>query len=251
MEGENTQFAAAPGKALTAKLSKILAQIEYVPKNGWNDFHKYKYATESDVADHVRKLLSAEKLFVYADTYKAEDMDAIRGIVRVYTRFTFSDSESGEAWTVTSIGDAQDLGSKGRGDKGIYKAITGAAKYFQMKNFMIPTGDDPERDDIEKKQAPQNNRADNRRPPASTNPPVARNNTSTTATMKTKSNLVSVISDAQVTRLHTIKTNAGWTDRNMKAYLTKLGLDQSTKNIPKDKYEDICTYVGSHTVMAK
>ena len=32
------------------------------------------------------------------------------------------------------------------GDKGVYKAITGAVKYIFMKNFLIPTGDDPEKD---------------------------------------------------------------------------------------------------------
>ena len=32
------------------------------------------------------------------------------------------------------------------GDKGLYKAITGANKYFLFKLFQIETGDDPERD---------------------------------------------------------------------------------------------------------
>ena len=31
-------------------------------------------------------------------------------------------------------------------DKGLYKAYTGAVKYFLMKTFLIPTGDDPEAD---------------------------------------------------------------------------------------------------------
>jgi hypothetical protein len=33
------------------------------------------------------------------------------------------------------------------GDKGLYKAITGGIKYVLNTNFLIPTGDDPEKDD--------------------------------------------------------------------------------------------------------
>lgn len=33
------------------------------------------------------------------------------------------------------------------GDKAIYKAITGAIKYFGSENFLVSTGDDPERED--------------------------------------------------------------------------------------------------------
>jgi hypothetical protein len=45
------------------------------------------------------------------------------------------------------IGEGQDAG-----DKGPYKAMTGAQKYALMKTFMIPTGDDPEADeDVDKR----------------------------------------------------------------------------------------------------
>jgi hypothetical protein len=33
-----------------------------------------------------------------------------------------------------------------RVDKGVYKALTGSEKYFLMKAFLIPTGDDPEKE---------------------------------------------------------------------------------------------------------
>src|SRR5574340_328981 len=42
------------------------------------------------------------------------------------------------------IGEGQD-----RGDKATYKAMTGATKYALLKLFLIPTGDDPEKDEDE------------------------------------------------------------------------------------------------------
>jgi hypothetical protein len=40
------------------------------------------------------------------------------------------------------VGEGQDAG-----DKAVYKAMTGALKYCLLKTFLIPTGDDPERDE--------------------------------------------------------------------------------------------------------
>jgi hypothetical protein len=44
------------------------------------------------------------------------------------------------------MGYAEDTG----GDKAIYKAMTGATKYFYMKVFGVATGDDPENEKAEK-----------------------------------------------------------------------------------------------------
>ena len=56
--------------------------------------------------------------------------------------YKFVDIESGE-----SIGDFACGQGADKGDKGVYKAITGAIKYVYMKTFNIPTGDDPEKND--------------------------------------------------------------------------------------------------------
>ncbi len=54
---------------------------------------------------------------------------------------------SGETWPTPLVaqGCGNDKNSKGGvGDKGCYKAITGANKYMLFKLFQIETGDDPE-----------------------------------------------------------------------------------------------------------
>jgi ribosomal protein L37AE/L43A len=56
--------------------------------------------------------------------------------------FTFLDGDSGQELTRPWAGAGTD-----KEDKGLYKAMTGGEKYFLLKTFLMPTGDDPEKDD--------------------------------------------------------------------------------------------------------
>ena len=40
---------------LVSKLAEVMKQVKYIQKTGYNSFHKYKYATESDVTEAVRE----------------------------------------------------------------------------------------------------------------------------------------------------------------------------------------------------
>jgi hypothetical protein len=131
------------GSNLASKLAKILGAVGWIPKLGWNDFHKYHYTREQDIVEAVRHLLSEAGVFVFTSIESIErrerGKDAI--ITTVKVKHTFVDGDSGETFPVFSAGDGED-----KGDKGIYKAFTGAMKYFLLKSFLMPTGDDPERD---------------------------------------------------------------------------------------------------------
>lgn len=140
---------------LAVKLAKILAEIGKVPKSGHNAFHKYDYVTENDLVYAVRDKLSAAGIFVFTSTEKQEvqiikEEDKTWALTTVTTRHTFVDAESGEEFSVLSQGQGAD-----NGDKGGYKATTGAMKYFLYKCFMIPTGDDPEADEKTDQRAAQ------------------------------------------------------------------------------------------------
>lgn len=136
------------GKAvLFGKMAKVLGAVSRVPKNGYNDFHKYPYVTESDLVDALRKLLAENGIafFVSVDGEPERiDMGDSRNgpLTRVKMLAHFGCSETGETFSVSFYGDGQD-----KGDKGIYKAYTGAVKYMLMKTFLVSTGDDPEVDD--------------------------------------------------------------------------------------------------------
>ncbi len=139
------QSEGAPGNkaALYAKMAAILGELERVPKRGTNSYYGYKYATESDLLDELRPAMARHRVafFLSIDGAERIDMKGARGgdVTRVYVTATFACGDTGETITVKWWGDGQDAG-----DKGLYKALTGAVKYLMMKVFLISTGDDPD-----------------------------------------------------------------------------------------------------------
>ena len=130
-------------KSLTSKLVKVMAEVKYVQKSGYNAFHKYAYATEADVLDKVRESLTKHNVFIFQSV---EGVTKEGELTTAQVKYTIVDGDSGESMTVMSAGSGAD-----KSDKGIYKAITGASKYFLLKNFMVATGDDPEASDAQGK----------------------------------------------------------------------------------------------------
>jgi len=134
-------------KALVCKLAEIMGEVERIPKNGWNENSKYKYCMESDVVDAIRQELSKRKILLITNQRLREVREhEARSGNKVYITycefdFTFFDGETGEVLVITNGGEGSDSL-----DKGLYKAITGAKKYVLMNTFLIPTGDDPEKD---------------------------------------------------------------------------------------------------------
>ena len=119
-----------------------MAAIERIPKRGHNDFHHYDFVTEADILTAIRhELASRHVMLLPAITGTARDAVGEKGSVltTLTMEFTFVDGDTGEAITRTWIGAGTD-----KEDKGAYKAMTGGEKYFLLKTFLIPTGDDPE-----------------------------------------------------------------------------------------------------------
>ena len=112
-------------------------------------------------------------------------------------------------------------------DKGGYKAMTGGEKYFLLKTFLIPTGDDPEATDDARDQ-----RARDTKPSAET--PAAKVNPATPQAIQRPG----VINDAQRKRMHTIATKHGWKAEIVKAWLLTVGY-QSSKDIRVKDYLDL------------
>lgn len=143
--------------SLIKKLAKVMKEVKYVEKRGYNSFNKYKYATETDVAEKVREILAEQDVLMIPNmkSHSVREHTNRKGnteyIVTAEVEFTFYDGESGETLSFTVYGEGQDSG-----DKATYKAITGAQKYALMKAFMIPTGDDPEEAEQEKNNEPSN-----------------------------------------------------------------------------------------------
>lgn len=152
-------------KSLAAKLAEIVTETHHVAKRGRNEFHKYDYVTESDVLDAVRHGLASRRIMIVPRitgstvVEKERQGKASEYITTVQMTFAILDGDSNEVLECPWIGCGQDSG-----DKGPYKALTGGYKYFLLKLFMIPTGDDPEKD--------EGNRESKRRRDAPLAPPM-------------------------------------------------------------------------------
>ena len=123
-----------------------------VAKTGRNDFHGYDYATEADVVESVRPHMVKNGLMLipHVDNV-SQDQHGNTNIIVNYRLYHVS----GEFIEFNVAASGNDKNRNGVGDKGIYKAMTGASKYAMLKLFSLATGDDPEKDENHKKMAKQ------------------------------------------------------------------------------------------------
>lgn len=140
---------------LFTKVLKVLSEVKKIEKSGYNKHQNYHYSTENDLIGAVKQLLIDNKLIILTDSETKEviklykyEKGVISGenlVTVVNTRHTFCDTDTGYTYPVSSTGTGYD-----NTDKGSFKAITGALKYFVSKNFLVPTEDDPENDGVTK-----------------------------------------------------------------------------------------------------
>jgi hypothetical protein len=132
-------------KGLKAKLAAIMGEIGFVQKRGRNEIQRYDYVQASDVAGTVAKLCSKYGIAFWPseEVLEYETRETSKGAAMFHCRarmkFTFADVDSDETIVVPSTGEGQDMG-----EKGIFKARTGALKYCLLQTFLIAAGDDPE-----------------------------------------------------------------------------------------------------------
>lgn len=128
------------------KLLHIMESIHILEKDGKNDFHKYKYTTEKTVKLALREAFLRERVLIQfeaqdsrATVFKGEKGDNI--LTDITGAIILLDVDSDQALKIPFMGSGSD-----KGDKGLYKAITGMIKYALTSTFLIATGDDPEKD---------------------------------------------------------------------------------------------------------
>ena len=166
---------------LAKKFVEVMRECAYVAKNGSNDFHRYKYATATDVLEKVNASLTKHGIasVVTPALLNIQEVTTSKGnterLATVEVTVTLIDSESGESFAIKGLGSGQDAG-----DKSIAKAQTMALKYCYMASLAIATGDDPEADSKtdEAMTYNQNPAVNSTSPPSPKNPaPKTRTNT--------------------------------------------------------------------------
>lgn len=131
-------------KQIIGALNTVMKSCGYVQKTGKNAFHGYKYAGEGDLLEKLRPAMVENGLILIPSVTEQSTIDEY-GNTRVRVEYTLA-HVSGEIWPhpIVAQGCGNDRNKNGVGDKGLYKAITGANKYLLFKLFQIETGDDPE-----------------------------------------------------------------------------------------------------------
>lgn len=122
---------------------KELAKRGVLKRGGKNDFDHYSYFSEAQYKELFTELFANNGL-----EFKASETEVIEiagtqkqpFAKRVKMEITLTDCDKPEDFeTVTTYGEGMD-----KGDKALFKAKTGALKYYLADNFLVATGDDPE-----------------------------------------------------------------------------------------------------------
>ncbi len=135
---------------LYTKLVGVLEDVKYIQRDKKNSFHGYTYASEAAIKGVLHEAFATWGLILLPpeilemtdgerEGKNGEKDGKGQFLTTIKVRFGIADAETGEAIYGTMYGRGQD-----NMDKGIYKALTGALKYFLTTTFLIPTGDDPE-----------------------------------------------------------------------------------------------------------
>lgn len=144
-----------PVRNLFQKLAEVVTAIDHVEKGGTNTFQNYKYVKAADIARAVRRELSARNIYLVSDVveirnYTIPAKEGVMQAVDVKMKFTFVDGDvprdlsyggGPTQMTLHAWGTGTD-----KGDKAVYKAMTGALKYGLRNAFLIPDESDPEAD---------------------------------------------------------------------------------------------------------
>jgi hypothetical protein len=143
-----TETIQAP-QGLAAKLMKLREVMNSFAweKDGKNRHQSYEYITEKQYKNNFKAALAAAGLDFKSSMLEYQFIPAISDKMNMMiAKFEFKiiDRETGEEEVYPAFGTGADMG-----DKGLYKAYTGAIKYFLANNFLVAEGNDPESDEEE------------------------------------------------------------------------------------------------------
>lgn len=125
-------------KGIYAKLAAAISDVDRIGKDGKNQHFKYTYTSAEQVYRVIRGPLLKHGLVVIPE---AAGYEANGDLGTVRLRLRIVDTETGESIECQWYGEGQD-----KGDKAVYKAVTGGMKTWLKHLFLLPADDDPEAD---------------------------------------------------------------------------------------------------------
>jgi hypothetical protein len=144
---------------LYQKIWAVMGAVNFVKKDGEVNFgESYKYATEAAIKKAVHAALVEHRLLFLpkktdlieqsAETVQdkyGKPKRGFRSTVDLHYEFIDIDTGYGEPFSIHGAGSGSD-------EKSIYKAFTGAYKYAFHLSLSIPTGDDPEKEELSREE---------------------------------------------------------------------------------------------------
>lgn len=202
-------------------IHEVKSKVEYVEKDGKNEFHKYKYASEAALIEALRPAIQAAGLVIIPSGQELRPIDE-HGNTHVVMSYTLA-HVSGAVWPdkLIAYGAGGDKSSKGTvGDKGTYKALTGGNKYFLRQLFQIETGTDPEKDGTKKT--------------------TKTTKTTTDKTTNSRGQEGKKVTEAQLKRLRAIAGDFEWENDAVKKLIEGFGYASSKDIESWEDYNAIC-----------
>lgn len=122
---------------LYQRKAAAMAELVSIPKNGYNSFGKYKYATDGDVLDTFRVLLAKHGIG-WDVSMTGREWIAEKNRTIVFMDISLTNIDNPEDFVVLkAVGEAND-----KTDKGTVKALTSGVKYFLLKTFLASAGNE-------------------------------------------------------------------------------------------------------------
>ena len=127
---------------LYQRKAAAMLELESIPKNGYNSYSNYKYATDGDVLDTFRVLLAKHGIG-WDVSQTGREWIAEKNRTIVYMDISLTNIDNPEDFIrLKAIGEAND-----KTDKGTVKALTSGVKYFLLKTFLASAGNEDEDSD--------------------------------------------------------------------------------------------------------
>jgi hypothetical protein len=214
-----------------AALAKAQAAITPAGKSGENKFDNYSYTKLEDYLKVAQKPLADNGLSLTASVTRITRFDVrttSKGGKEYVTEVQLTGTlthESGESMTYLMYGEGQD-----RGDKSIYKAITGARKHLIACVLNIPTTDDPETDSHE--ESGTDTKVTKNTPPIQQQPPTKQPEPQASATDQQ-------INNAQYDELVGLLSTCKINKEPWKAFITKKFKVANTTVLTVAQFEEI------------
>jgi hypothetical protein len=142
-----SQNSTKPARSLVSKLTKACQAVGGIEKLGENEYAGYKWMRAADISKAFRHELFKRNILIVPDEKEVTEKEvpaAVAGVVlrQVTLKVEFSVLDGDSDQKIVGVGYGVALGTD---DKMLYKAKTGALKYFLRNLGLVPD----ERDDVE------------------------------------------------------------------------------------------------------